>query len=303
MAISIRKTEFDGMEAVEVLTPKARLIVVTSMGPRIAHFGTSGTRGTSGGRNLLFWDYARKYHRKDWRLMGGHRLWAMRPLADEAEETYADDNGSCAVRISARGAEVRGAIHPVFGTRKSLAIKVLADDTIQVENRLTNESEMVWSGGVWGLTCTQPKAGTTYGIPLGREGTWDIFLIGYPKRWAGELNGRVNDPAVRLTEDCMVVRPKGNVVKRMVQAPQGIMGMTDQGEKISFIKHSSFTDGAAYPMGCNIAFYAGKNKFMVEMESMGASQAVLPGQTLSHKETWMLRPPVDWAMLKGVLKY
>jgi hypothetical protein len=296
MAISISKTEFDGMDAVEVLTSKARLIVVTSMGPRIAHFGTRN------GRNLLFWDFARKYQRKDWRLMGGHRSWAMRPLADEAEETYADDNGACAVRISARGVDVRGAVHPVFLTRKSIAIKVLADDTIQVDSRLTNESEMVWSGGVWALTCTLPKAGTTYGIPLGREGGWDIFLIGYPKRWAGQ-GARVTDPAVRLTEDCMVLRPRNEILKRMVQAPQGVMGMTDPGEKISFIKHSDFTDGAAYPMGCNIAFYVGKNKFMVEMESMGASQTVLSGRTISQKETWMLRPPVDWAKLKGVLKY
>jgi hypothetical protein len=297
MAISIRKTEFDGMDAVEVLTSKARLIVVASMGPRIAHFGARN------GRNLLFWDYARKYQRKEWRLMGGHRVWAMRPLADEAEETYSDDNGACTVRISARGVEVKGAVHPVFGTRKSVIIKALSDDTLEVDNRLTNESEMVWSGGVWGLTSTLPKAGTTYGIPLGREGVWDIFLIGYPKRWAGAQATRVADPAIRLTEDCLVLRPKGHTSKRMVQAPQGIMGMTDPGEKLSFIKRTPFADGAAYPMGCNIAFYAGKKNFMVEMESMGASQFALPGQTLSEKETWMLRPPVDWGKLKGVLAY
>jgi hypothetical protein len=296
MTASIRKTEFDGMDAVEILTSKARLIAVTSMGPRISHFGTRN------GRNLLFWDYERKYQRKQWRLMGGHRIWAMRPLGDEAEETYADDNGPCTVRISARGVDMQGAVHLVFGTRKSIGIKVLSDDTLQIDNRITNESEMVWSGGIWGLTCTLPKGNSTYGIPLGREGNWDIFLIGYPKRWGGGQWARVNDPAVRLTEDCMIIRPKGHVSKRMVLAPQGVMGMTDPGEKVSFIKQTPFTDGAAYPMGCNIAFYAGKKNFMVEMESMGASQTVLPGATLSSKETWMLRKPVDWARLKGVLK-
>ncbi|MDB5105277.1 MAG: hypothetical protein JWP91_2966 [Fibrobacteres bacterium] len=296
MAVSIRRMEFDGMDAVEILTSKARLIVVTSMGPRIAHFGTRN------GRNLLFWDFIRKYKRGEWRLMGGHRVWATRPLADEAEETYADDNEVCSVRATATGVDIKGAVHPVFRTRKSIGIKVLADDTLQVDSRITNESEMVWSGGVWGLTATLPTANTSYGIPLGREGAWDIFLIGYPKRWAGAQNSRVNDPAVRLTEDCMIIRPKGQISKRMVQAPQGIIGMTDPGEKISFLKQSQFVDGADYPMGCNLAYYSGKKNFMVEMETMGATQGVLPGATLVLRETWMLRKPVDWGKLKGVYK-
>jgi len=296
MTVSIKKTEFDGMEAVEILTPKARLVAVTSMGPRIAHFGTRK------GRNLLFWDFARKYSRGDWRLMGGHRVWATRPLADETEETYGEDNGACTVRLGARGVDIQGPLHPLFRIRKSLAIKVLDDDTIQVDNRIRNESEMVWSGGVWALTCTVPARDSSYGIPLGREGEWDIFLVGYPKRWGGGQSSRVTDPGVKLTEDCMVIRPKGEVLKRMVLAPQGIIGMTDPGEKISFLKHSAYVEGAGYPMGCNIALYAGKKNFMVEMENMGPNQAVLPGGVLSLRETWMLRKPVAWEKVKGVLK-
>ena len=300
MAISIKQTEFDGLGAIEILTSKARMILVTDIGPRIAFFGARKT-GTKPGRNLLFWDYAGKYQRGDWQLRGGHRVWAMRPLGDEAEETYAADNAPCSVRVTERGVEARGAVHPVYKTAMSIGVKVLADDTFIVDNRITNVSEMVWSGGVWGLTCTLPKANTRYGIPLGRDGAWDIFLIGYPKRWAGAQHARVDDPAVRLTENCMLVTPKGHISKRMVQAPQGVIGMTDPGEKLTFIKHSEYADGAAYPMGCNIAFYAGKKNFMLEMESMGASQTVLPGETLTARETWMLRKPVDWAKLKGTL--
>ena len=205
------------------------------------------------------------------------------------------------MRVSARGVEVRGEANPAFKIAKTLSVKVLADDTFIVDDRLTNTSEMIWSGGVWGLTCTLPKANTRYGIPLGREGEWDMFVVGYPKRWGGGQTARVDDSAVRMTEDCMLIAPKGRISKRMVQAPQGVIGMTDPGEKISFIKHCEFTDGAMYPMGCNVAFYAGKNNFMVEMEFMGGCQSVLPGQTLGMRETWMLRKPVAWAKLKGPL--
>jgi hypothetical protein len=301
MALKIAKTEFDGLEAVEITTSKARLIAVTSMGPRIAYFGAVHPGGRPG-RNLLFWDYPRKYKRGQWHLMGGHRVWATRPLADETEETYADDNGACTVKITAKGADIRGAVHPVFRTGKSIGIKVLADDTLQIENRITNDSDMVWSGGVWGLTATLPKGNTSYGIPLGGGGEWDIFLVGYPKRWAGVQSARVNDPAIRLTEDCLIFRPQAHISKRTVLAPQGIIGMTDPGEKISFLKRSEFTDGAAYPMGCNLAFYSGKKGFMVEMETLGPDQPVRPGATIASRETWMLRKPVDWAKVKGVFK-
>jgi hypothetical protein len=295
MALSIQATEFDGLEAIEILTSKARLIIVTALGPRIAWFGTRK------GRNLLFWDYARKYKRGAWQLLGGHRVWAQRPLGDESEETYADDNGPCRVRIGARGVEVAGQAHPVFKIAKTIAVKVLADDTLSIDSRLTNASEMIWSGGVWSLTCTLPKASTRYGIPLGQGGEWDMFVVGYPKRWGGGQTARVDDSAVRMTEDCMIVTGKGRISKRMVQAPQGVIGMTDPAEKISFIKHCEYAPGAMYPMGCNVAFYVGKNNFMVEMEFMGGCQSVLPGQTISLRETWMLRKPVNWAKLKGPL--
>ncbi len=294
MSVNIKKVEFNGLEAMEMTTSKARLVVITSMGPRIAHFGTRQ------GRNLLFWDYPGKYHRGQWRLMGGHRIWATRPMADESEESYADDNGPCTVRVSARGLEVQGQSHPIFKIHKSMGIKVNEDDTFTIENRITNDSEMVWSGGIWSLTCTLPKANTSYGIPLGRAGEWDIFSIVIPRRWAGAQSTKVNDKALRYTEDCLILRPKGIISKRMVQAPQGIMGMTDPSEKISFIKHSPYLEGANYPWNCNIAYYSGKGNFMVEMENMGPDQGVLPGGTISSKETWMLRKPVDWGRLKGV---
>ncbi|HLP39923.1 MAG TPA: hypothetical protein VK465_00320 [Fibrobacteria bacterium] len=292
--ISIREIEFDGLAAVEVLTSKARLVAVTGMGPRIAWFGRKG------GRNLLYWDTERKYFRGKWYLMGGHRVWTTRPLADESEEAYADDNEACALRIRKDGFELEGATHPVFRIRKGISVKVLADDTLVVENRVTNESDMVWSGGVWGLTVTLPKAKTFYGIPLGRQRMeWDVFAMVIPKRWGGAQGSLVNDPAVRLTEDCMVVKPKGRISKRMVQAPQGIIGMTDPSEKIAFVKHCPYVDGATYPLNTNIAYYVGKKNFMVEMETMGPETGVLPGGRISTQETWMLRKPVDWARLKG----
>ena len=292
--ISIKKITFDGFDAVEIKTAKLKLIAVISMGPRIAYFGKID------GRNLLFWDYPKKYQRGEWQFMGGHRIWCTRPKADECEESYAADNDPCTVKILKDGMEIHGGIHPTFRIRKSMIIRVIDENKIEIENRITNESPMLWSGGVWSLTVTLPSASSEYGIPLGREGAWDIFNIAIPKRWAETQRALVNDPAIRFTEDCLILKPKGSISKRMVQAPQGLIGMTDSKEKISFLKHSPYLENGQYPLNCNIAYYVGLKNFMVEMEYMGPEQSVMPSAFASTKETWELTAPIDWKKIKGV---
>ncbi len=295
--MEIQKTTFDTFDAVEIKTAKARLIVTVGTGPRVAHL--SAIKGKFETRNLLFWDYARKYHRKDWFLLGGHRIWGTRPLGDESEEAYTADNAPCKVKISKRGITVIGSEMEAFGVHKTLSIKVLDDATFEVESSLTNVGSLLWSGGAWALTATLPTKACTYGIPLGDGSNWDMIPIVIPKTWGGHTT-LVNDPQVSLTEHCLVFEPKGREAKRMVQAPQGLIGMTDASEKISFLKHSPFDVDGKYPLGCNLAFYNGPKNFMTEMESMGAEKTLKPGETVRNTETWALRDPIDWKKVKQV---
>ncbi len=290
--MAIQSTEFDGLEAIEIATSKAKMVLVSGVGPRIAHFGAAK------GRNLLFWDHERKYKRKEWHLYGGHRVWATRPGADEAEETYAEDNRPCQVRKGKNSVTVTAPEIPGTRIRKSLSVRVLDESTFAVENRITNVSDMLWSGGVWGLSCTAPGKTSTYGIPLGDGTPWDVFSIVTSKRWATGQSSRVNDPQISMTEECLVLDPAGVESKRMIQAPQGIIGMTDSKEKLSFVKKVDYQRGAVYPLGTNIAFYVGTGNFMVEMETMGAESTVKPGETLVSTEIWGLRPAVNWNRYK-----
>ena len=294
----IKNTSFDGLKAIELKTSRVRLILVTEIGPRVAHL--SSIRGKSESRNLLFWDFKKKYLRKDWMLRGGHRVWGTRPGADEAEETYAPDNAACEVRIGKNGLTALAPEISSAGIRKSLSIKVLDDATFQVENVIKNTGDMLWSGGVWALTCTLPSKSCTYGIPLGDGSEWDAFAIVTSKRWGGH-SSLVNDPQVSVNENNMVIVPKGRECKRMVQAPQGLMGMTDAAERISFLKHSPYERVAQYPLNCNISFYIGPKNFMVEMESMGPEKTLRPGEIVRNVETWGLRDPVDWKTVKKVV--
>jgi hypothetical protein len=297
--MQIRNTVFDKLAAVEIKTARARMVIVTEVGPRVAHLSAIRGGGKGETRNLLFWDAPRKYKRGDWLLRGGHRIWGTRPLADETEECYAADNAPCKARFSARGDTVTGPRMDAYGVRKTLVVRVLDDSTFTVESALTNVGDMLWSGGAWALTATLPKKGCTYGIPLGDGSAWDLFAIVVARSWGGHTT-LVNDPQLRLTEDNLIFTPKGREFKRMVQAPRGIIGMTDPAEKVSFLKQSPYDPAARYSLNCNLAIYNGPGNFMTEMEMLGAERTLRPGETARIPETWALRGPVDWGKAKTV---
>lgn len=281
MALTVRLITFDGLQAYELLSPAARMVVVTGLGPRIAFFGKPG------GENLLYWKND-DLGREGWRLLGGHRVWVTRPLADESEDAYATDNGPCQVTLFGDGLDVTSEVHPVYKTSRGLRVRCIDDSTFQVTSFLTNCGPMLYSGGVWSPTCTDPAGGKEYGIPLGdRSLSWDVINLVIPRSFAGHT-APVNDPQITFTEDFLIVRPAGVESKRMVSAPYGIIAMTWPGKNLSFIKHSPYHANGRYPYGCNLAFYIGPENFLVEMETYGQEQVVLPGATIENQETWVL---------------
>ena len=278
----IKRIQFEGLDAVELRTASLRLVAVTVKGPRIAFWGRPG------GRNLLLWAPG-KYRRGNWDLMGGHRLWAARPGADEAEETYAADNGPCTVKVSARGFTVIGAPDPLQKIRRGFTATATANGRITVDHFLRNESDMLWSGGLWALTCTVPSARSTYTLPLGDGSAWDYATIIAFRIWGGGHGGvGFDDPQFGCTKDALVLKPSGRENKRMLKADAGIVAWHDPAQKLIFAKHSSYDPAGNYPLGTNLALYVGPKNFMVEMETMGPAATLKPGQTLKHRETWLL---------------
>jgi len=279
---TVRQIIFEGLDAIELLTPALRVVAITAKGPRIAFWGRPG------GKNLLLWAPG-KYRRGDWELMGGHRLWAARPGADEAEETYAADNQPCSVKVSAKGFTVTGAPDPVQKIRRGFTVTATAGDRIAIDHFLRNESDMLWSGGLWALTCTLTSSRHTYTLPLGDGSVWDYATIVAFREWGGGHGGKgFEDPQFKLTDDALVLRPAGRENKRMVKADAGLIALHDPAKKLLFAKHAAYAPEGNYPLGTNLALYVGPKNFMVEMETMGPSATLKPGQTLKHRESWLL---------------
>ncbi len=283
-----RPVELEGLNALEILTAQVRMIVVTELGPRIAWLSSLD------GENLLYWN-ANDLGRQGWRLLGGHRVWTSRPMADESEDAYAADNLPCDASESDGVVTVTGALHPFLRTRRGVQIRALDDRTFEVTSFVRNEGPMLYSAGVWCLTCVAPRPGVTFGVPLGdRRLGWDLVKLVIPRTWADHTS-HVNDSQIRLEEEFMIVEPQGIETKRMLWAPWGTVAMTWPQRGLSFVKRTHSDPTGQYPLGCNLALYVGPGNFMVEMETYGAERTLLPGETACNVETWQLLDEVfDW---------
>lgn len=281
-----REVVHQGLRAIEIERAGARLVVVHEVGPRIAWFGPKG------GPNLLAWDRDGDRRRGAWTLRGGHRLWLTRVGADETEETYGADDAPCRVRRHPGGVMV---VAPPDAQRLERGLAISAGRRgFVIEHHVRNAGDMLWAGGAWALTCTRPRRGVTYGIPWGPPAAWDTVSLVIPRRWGGDHTARVDDPQIVAQEHGLVVRPASVEAKRMVRATPGVIGMTDRAAKVSFVKHAAFDPDARYPLGTNLAVYIAPDGFMVELETMSPQRTLRPGDTLVHRETWALGPPIDW---------
>lgn len=287
--------KFKGLKAIRVRTARLELVVLEEWGPRIVHLSKPG------GRNLLFVDDVGR-GRGDWRLGGGHRVWTWRPGADECEETYADDNAPCSVARTpgrAPSLHVMGAEHPRFRISRGLIFRTAPGGAIDVVNVVRNASDLLWSGGVWALTCTDP-AGKSYAFPLGgADKAWNSFTMHVPLAWAGH-SSRLDDPQLRWLagggDNLLVIRPQGVEAKRMLSIEQGWMACSAPRQGCAFFKLFPFnrTCPDRYPFLCNAAFYIGPDNFMVELETMSTWVTLRPGESVEHVERWALTAAVDF---------
>jgi hypothetical protein len=278
--VALREVEHAGHLGVELRDDEVQMIVLHSVGPRIAWFGLREQD------NLLYWDSAAEHRRGSWRLYGGHRLWITRPLADESEEIYEPDNAPCRLERIPDGVCITSP-PSALALEKSLAITV-RDRRWTIEHRLRNVGQLLWSGGAWALTCTAPRESTLYRVPLGGgPPAWDVATILIPLRWGGSHTSRLDDPQISLTADALELRPREDEAKRMLLAPRGRLEMHDP-ERGTFCKEAPFDPDATYPAGTNLAVYVGPQRFMVELETMSPLRTLPPGATLTHAETWTL---------------
>ncbi len=255
----------------------AVVLVTTQIGPRIILFGRPD------GPNMLC-ELGENDGLGDLglRLYGGHRIWAG---PEEPAVMYQPDNAKLDVREEAAGVRF---VAPPDGRGIQVELFVRGDDgsgAIRLEHALRNvapESQTVFP---WVLTMM--AAGGECLFPLPEPGSHAEALCPAAALVLWRYTN-LEDPRWRL----------GPRICRLRQAegagPQKIGALVEQG----YAAYSNFgdlflkrfpCDAPAYAdLGCNFETFT--NAEMLEVESLGPTRTLAPGETAVHPETWYLVP-------------
>lgn len=248
--------------------------VALDFGVRIVHFSAPGMP------NLL---YAQPADLSDglsteggWRIHGGHRFWS----APESEMSYYPDNDPVAYTLFENGVLVTQNVDPWMQEQKSLRISFEPDGSVKVDHILKNCSDVIVKKSAWGVSTT--AAGGTVELPFPGTGEGDYN----PKRvmsfWG---NTSLADPRLKAEKDKLVAShiPCSDYFKLGVYSSVGRVTRYNLGQRFDIEIEpkplEKCPDG-----GVNIELYI--NPYILEMETLGVTEQILPGGEICHSETW-----------------
>ena len=139
-----------------------KLIATVEVGPRIVFFGFSD------GENVLFEDIDRNFYEINngygvWYAYGGHRIWS---APEVMPETYLPDNSKVEA-IFDNGTLTLTPPKTKFGKQFEMVIKMDNQNSVTIENKITNCSDKPAEFAPWSVTGL--AAGGTEIIPLCRD--------------------------------------------------------------------------------------------------------------------------------------
>jgi hypothetical protein len=262
-------------------------IVTTDVGPRIIHYGFCG------GENILGEapDVEVKTDYGVWKARGGHRLWH---APEEMPRTYVPDNDPVECEaLGDRSVRLTQPVEVQTGVQKEMRVSLDASGTrLMIEHRLTNRNMQHVTFAPWGLTIMDGEEGGCVILPQEPYRSHDECL--QPARtmtlWAYT---DLSDPRWTLGKNCIRLR-----VDPAAAEPQKLGLMNRQGwaayarKNELFVTRFPFCEGAKYPDGmANCETYTAGA--FVEIETLGALQCIMPGQSARHVEEWHLFADVE----------
>lgn len=272
--------KFLGLECYPLENDTLKLLVTSSVGPRILSFGFKN------GENL-FAELPETVidipGNPTFHFYGGHRLWH---APEEPRRTYVPDDSPVEIVPSENGLTVTQPTEPQTGLQKTLEIRLSGESAqVVITHRLTNQ-------GLWAVTCapwaiTQIKTGGTAILPQARQdtgvlpnhslGLWPYTDMANPNvRWGSNiifLHANLDSP-----------------FKIGFPNPRGWLAYWRKG--ILFVKRADYKPQAEYyDFGGSSQCYC--NDQFIEMETLAPIHTLAPGETASHIETWGLYKDID----------
>lgn len=264
---------------------EAELIVLADVGPRVIWYSLRG------GENQLHEveQDAGKTGGSDFRLYGGHRLWA----APEIERTYFPDNVAVKVEQVNQALRLTAPVEaspPGTRLHKEMKVELEASGSgLRLTHRISNHDAQSVELAVW--TPTMMRAGGRAMLPLPARHEMDkehVLPVGVFGVWSYT---DFADPRWRLGTEFVQLAQSENPAGRFREQMGGIFNSAGWGAHFRqgtlFVKRAAVIAGAKYPDGgCNSELFTCPE--FLEVETLGPLVTLKPGETAEHVERWRL---------------
>ena len=284
--IHVEKREYRGWPDSYFLSNGfVELVVLADVGPRVIRYALAG------GENQ-FHEFEKQAGLRgggDFRLYGGHRLWAW----PEVERTYFPDNRSVEVTIAASGATFTAPIEaetPGTSLQKSITVELGEQGShVRLLHAITNCSSEPTQLAPWTPTVMRPGGRGILPFPSRAAMDKEHFQSVSPLALWSFTD--FTDSRWQLGQDFLQLIQQERPSDRFPEQMSGLFNPAGWGAYARsgylFLKRSPVIPAAQYPdFGCNFELFT--NPEFLELESLGPLVTLQPSHTIAHTEHWWL---------------
>lgn len=270
---------FLGLDCVSLKNAAIELLVTQSVGPRIIRLGLPG------GNNLLaeLPDVTLDYGGSDVaHLWGGHRLWHS---PEVKRRTYLPDDLPVSITPIEGGLHVVPPLEAPTGIQKSLRI-TLPDDsaTVIIDHTLQNQGLWPVELAPWAITQLKPGGTAILPQPVGNADPDGVLAN---RRFALWPYTDINSPYIQWGNRFTFIHAPGEGGPLKVGYPNPAGWLAYHIDNTLFVKQAQYQPDAVYPdFGCSTECYYRWD--FIELETLGPSVTLAPGESVTHRETWRL---------------
>ena len=287
MALKYEVREFSSFgKCMCIENDKMELYVTVDVGPRIIKVNLKGKE------NMMFTNDALDIFHDEkelkdmfgsdrtWYTYGGHRFWVS---PEKFPETYYPDSDPVEYTVDANKFTFRAKKQIYTGWKEAYEITVDENEAkAQIKHILTNASDKVQKGAIWGLNVTA-KGGKAY-IKQATDETGLLSnrnLILWPYDVISDERFYMDNEYFGLFQDENAKVP----YKIGTNNTNGIAVCVNNGTAFKVI--SDYIYGAEYPdYGCSFEMYSCEH--FLEVETLSPLYTLNPGESCEHIEKWEL---------------
>jgi hypothetical protein len=260
------------------------LVVVADVGPRVIRYSFID-------EDNIFHEVPEEaglVSRNEFRLYGGHRLWAW----PEIECTYFPDNRPVATSRCGRGLRFTAPVEDELpGAKLQKEFEIMLEDAgcrVTITHRITNRNEQPCELAVWCPTMMRPGGRAI--LPLAARTAMDkdhYQSVGPLTLWSYT---DLADPRWIFGTEFIQLRQESHPQGRFREQITGTYNPAGWSSYYSdgtlFVKRAAVLPRRYPDFGCNFEIFT--NPEFLELETLAPIAQLGPGETSCHVETWDL---------------